>query len=144
MKKIVDIKIVQRPDRESGIDHIGTYTDEPDAMAIDRKARGDWSPGQFLYFLSAPVYAVRDAAYERAEAFYHSEWSFVGVQAVATIQTGSLLNKITSGGLYGIPSDADDFAEYIAEQVDELRDVLMELGFTKSEIDKAACLEVTV
>ena len=145
MKKIVDIKIVQRPDPVDDGSQLGKYTDEWSEHAIDRKERGDWSPGQFRYFVPVTIYAeYRDVDYKRAEAFNNSEWSFVGVQAVATIETNGLRNRLTSGGLWQVESDSDAayLAEIGAEQVDELRDVLLELGFTPAEIEQAARSEV--
>jgi hypothetical protein len=143
MKRIVDIKIVHQPDTISTPDHLGTYTVEDSDTTIDRKEKGHLRRGQFCYFEPAnPEYA--DADYERAEAFNNSQWNYVGVQAVATIETNGLRNKLTSGGLWGIESDSatEYFAEVGAEEVEALRDVLMELGFTAAEIEQAARSEV--
>jgi hypothetical protein len=146
MKKIVDIKIVQRPDPVDDGSQLGKYTDEWSEHAIDRKERGDWHQGQFRCFIPATIYPeYADADYIRAEAFNNSEWSYVGVQAVAPIETNGLRNTLTSGGLWGIESDSDPeyFAEVGAEEVEALRDVLLELGFSVSEIEQAARSEVT-
>ena len=78
--------------------------------------------------------------YKRMEGLNNGNWCFVGITAKAEIQTGSgILQTITSGGLWGIESDADK--EYIdqvdKEQLENLKQELKSLGFKTREIDKA-------
>jgi len=61
------------------------------------------------------------------------------VNAVAEIVVNGTIQNIHSGYLGGIESDSDqDYMETIAaEQLDELRVQLKELGFTDEQIQKA-------
>lgn len=79
-------------------------------------------------------YAMQD--YERMTDLNNDGWCFVGVRADARIQlNGDLVQKITSGGLWGIESDSGDyFKEVENEQLDELRDQLHAIGFSKRAI----------
>jgi len=73
---------------------------------------------------------------KRLEAYYNNEWHFVGVQAVAEIRIDGLLQTISSGGLWGIESDSGDeyFDEIFEEEKKQLKDVLLQLGFTEKQI----------
>jgi len=79
-------------------------------------------------------YALQDK--KRLEAYYNDEWHFVGVQVVAEIRIDGLLQTISSGGLWGIESDSGNeyFDEVFEEQKEQLKDVLLQLGFTEKEI----------
>ena len=79
-------------------------------------------------------YALQDK--KRLEAYYNDEWHFVGVQVVAEIRIDGLLQTISSGGLWGIESDSSDeyFDEIFEEEKEQLKDVLLQLGFTEKEI----------
>lgn len=73
---------------------------------------------------------------KRLEAYYNNEWHFVGVQAVAEIRIDGLLQIISSAGLWGIESDSSDeyFDEVFEEEKEQLKDVLLQLGFTEKQI----------
>lgn len=73
---------------------------------------------------------------KRLEAYYNNEWHFVGIQAVAEIRIDGLLQTISSGGLWGIESDSSDeyFDEIFEEEKEQLKDVLLQLGFTEKQI----------
>ena len=79
-------------------------------------------------------YALQDK--KRLEAYYNDEWYFIGIQAVAEIRINGISQTISSGGLYGIESDSGNeyFDEVLEEQKEELKDNLLELGFTEKEI----------
>jgi hypothetical protein len=79
-------------------------------------------------------YALQDK--KRLEAYYNDEWYFIGIQAVAEIRINGISQTISSGGLYGIESDSGNeyFDEVFEEQKEELKDNLLELGFTEKEI----------
>ena len=80
---------------------------------------------------------------KRLEAYYNNEWHFVGVQAVAEIRINGLLQTISSGGLWGIESDSSDeyFDEIFEEEKEQLKDVLLQLGFTEKQIAQNEDLE---
>lgn len=80
---------------------------------------------------------------KRLEAYYNNEWHFVGVQAVAEIRIDGLLQTISSSGLWGIESDSDDeyFDEVFEEEKEQLKDVLLQLGFTEKQIAQNEDLE---
>lgn len=75
-------------------------------------------------YLDQAEFAERKAEYERGE------FGFVGVRAEIEIKVGDVLQTITSGGLWGIEDDsgAEYFEEVGNEQVDELVDILKEMG----------------
>ena len=78
-------------------------------------------------------YALQDK--KRLEAYYNDEWYFIGIQAVAEIRINGISQTISSGGLYGIESDSGDeyLDEVFEEQKEELKDNLLELGFSEKE-----------
>jgi len=80
---------------------------------------------------------------KRLEAYYNNEWHFVGVQAVAEIRINGISQTISSGGLWGIESDSSDeyFDEIFEEEKEQLKDVLLQLGFTEKEIAQNEDLE---
>lgn len=80
---------------------------------------------------------------KRLEAYYNNEWHFVGIQAVAEIRIDGLLQTISSGGLWGIESDSSDeyFDEIFEEEKEQLKDVLLQLGFTEKQIAQNEDLE---
>ena len=80
---------------------------------------------------------------KRLEAYYNDEWYFVGVQAIAEIRIDGLLQTISSGGLWGIESDSSDeyFDEIFEEEKEQLKDVLLQLGFTEKQIAQNEDLE---
>ena len=129
---------------------------------------GDWHGREYRYFNpsfnyvdksghalpgNAPEdvrkYTLQD--YERMERLYRGDWGFIGIQASAKIQTGSVrgvtslgsevhtVQTITSGGLWGIESDSD--ADYIRsvenDELAELRTELHSLGFSSRAIAAA-------
>ena len=80
---------------------------------------------------------------KRLEAYYNNEWHFVGIQAVAEIRIDGLLQTISSSGLWGIESDSSDeyFDEIFEEEKEQLKDVLLQLGFTEKQIAQNEDLE---
>jgi len=86
------------------------------------------------------TYGMRD--FERMEAYNSQQWSYMGIQAKAVIsyeigQGHRRLETLTSGGLWGIESDAGD--EYITEveteQLEDLKGHLEAFGVDCSEWD---------
>jgi hypothetical protein len=145
MKKINKIIIKHIPDYEADLSWIGTFDDEPkDEFAIKHNGGRE----QYAYFnpqkgaVENKKQAKRD--YERMMAYDRGEWGMVGIKAEAetAISIGNgcwKLDTITSGGLWGIETDADEkfHNEIEQEQLAELKDYLKEYGFTDSDIEKA-------
>lgn len=80
--------------------------------------------------------------YERMERIQRGDICFyvIGAEAVYSTEANrNLLQKVTSGWVGGIESDADesDFKEMEEEQLSELRDQLHALGFSKRAVAAA-------
>ena len=78
--------------------------------------------------------------YDRMESLNRGDWQYIGIRAEAQIQTGSdVVQKITSGGLYGIESDSgkEHITETIREELANLKTELLALGFSKRAIASA-------
>ena len=83
-------------------------------------------------------YCLQD--YARMESLNRGDWYYVGVIAVAeiTLPESTVIQRIRSGGLWGVESDAGEyFKEVEAEQLAELAAELGKLGFGKRAIDYA-------
>ncbi len=81
-------------------------------------------------------YGKQDLA--RMEGLCKGDWAYVGIVATARVQTGTdIVQKIHSGGLWGIESDAG--AEYHTEieeiELKALRAELVAIGFIEEYID---------
>ncbi len=76
--------------------------------------------------------------YHRMED-YDNGWCMMGITAVAKIKVEGVIQKITSGGLYGIESDSsDEYKEEVKqEQLKDLKSILLELGVEEKEISRA-------
>lgn len=167
MKKIDKIKIVHMNDDDPDLSWLGEYTDqlkpgiivrhyekfyedlsEEELEEIPERSReyrgfkpGDTGekPGDENY----KKYALQN--YSRMEDINNGNVGFIGISAEAKVLTqypGSdhwLINTLHSGGLYGIESDSDQsyFEEIEKEQLEELKDVLKEYGFSEDEINKS-------
>ena len=115
--------------------------------------RGDAERGEYRYFNGcvenykgespADIRKYVRQDYERMERLQRGDWCFVGIRAEAEILLpsgdASIVQEITSGGLWGIESDSD--ASYLTEieeeQLSELREQLHAVGFSKRAIAKA-------
>jgi hypothetical protein len=73
---------------------------------------------------------VQQARYERGEL------TLYGIRAEAKIVVDEVVQTITSGGLWGIESDAGDdyFHEVAEEEYNDLRKILKTLGVATSEL----------
>jgi hypothetical protein len=129
--------------------------DIAEQKGCDCGERGDMERGELRYFNGVVEnykgetpdkireYVVRD--YERMERLQRGGWCYIGIRAEAEIlipsdtQGSSIVQEITSGGLWGIESDSD--ASYLTEieeeQLSELREQLHAVGFSKRAIAKA-------
>jgi hypothetical protein len=79
--------------------------------------------------------------YERMESLNAGQWCYLGIRADAEIQLtkDGPLQDVTSGGLWGVESDAGraDMEETEQEQMHELRGQLLALGFSRRAIASA-------
>jgi len=90
--------------------------------------------------------------YERMESANRGDWCFIGIRADAKIgipeayrrvhplDPGSMtVQTVTSGGLWGIESDSDDghIQETEKEELSDLKNQLLALGFSKRAISAA-------
>jgi len=81
------------------------------------------------------------ADYERMESLNNGDFNFLGVSATAEVWNPKtqVIQRIHSGGLWGIESDSDAayLKEIESEQLAELKTELTALGFSKRAIAKA-------
>jgi hypothetical protein len=79
--------------------------------------------------------------YDRMQGLSRGDWSFVGIQARAevTLPGSDVVQRLTSGGLWGIESDsgADYLAEVERDELAGLRRELDAVGFSPRQIGLA-------
>ena len=85
------------------------------------------------------AYAQQD--WERMRGLTEGKWGYVGImaQAEVTLAGSNVIQRITSGGLWGIESDSGDaYLEEVAQsELEELRGVLQTIGFGRRAIAAA-------
>lgn len=120
-------------------------------LECDCGEHGDMERGQYRYFNGnvenykgespADIRKYVRQDYERMESLNAGNWSFIGIRAEADVQTahGAVIQTISSGGLWGIESDAGDdhIKETIQDELDSLKTELTALGFSKRAIATA-------
>ena len=142
--RILGIRIETREDCDADLYWLGRYSNQPGAedRTIDRGEGRE--RGTMRYFVAEQ--SAKDTGnpnsvqqdYERMEAYNRGNWCMVGVIAKADVVLpgSNIVQKVTSGGLWGIVSDSG--AEYLAEvrkeQLSELSGELTRLGFGKRAI----------
>jgi hypothetical protein len=145
--KIRSITVARLQDEDPDLSWLGRYSNTPSKpeVTIDLQTRGDRGRNEYRYFIAAnsaeetgnPESVEQD--YERSESLNRGDWWFIGIIAKAKVQICDTEQTITSGGLWGIESDSG--SEYIetveAEQLNELRYILLNLGCSKAAIDAA-------
>src|SRR3990167_6849492 len=144
MKKINKIIIRHIPDYDADTSYLGEFSNTPGKYAVKHNG----GSREFPYFNAENVENMKQARQNCAEMMKinDGEIGFIGIKAEAEIVTGNdaqkgygLTNKISSGGLWGIETPLDGYEKEVeAEQLDELKDLLLEFGFTENEITKAA------
>lgn len=166
MKRIFEIRFRHEMDTDADLSHLGEFTDDPSEWAIvcqegeylkklgkkyeipsrGRTFRffvpvaGDEKPGNKAY----QEYGKQD--FKRMQDYNEGGWHEMGIIAEAEIEVSLdggknwKIDKLTSGGLWGIESDSgeDYFAQVEKEQLHELKAYLVEYGFSEAEI-AAAC-----
>jgi hypothetical protein len=166
MKKINKIYTKTIYDELPDTSFLGKYTDEVNDWYIDRE-QGEYiailqkdedyelpSKGREYRFFNPCAggeeegtedyqkYGKQD--FERMESLNNGNWFFMGIETIAEVHTSQdgknwLINTLSSGGLWGIESDSDNsyIEEVNNEQINELKTVLKEYGFSTKEINKA-------
>jgi hypothetical protein len=145
----------ERADHDQNVQRIlwlaaGDITEQE---GCDCGERGDMERGELRYFNgNVENYAGESPEdirkyvrqdYERMERLQHGDWGYMGIRADAEILlssgSASIVQEITSGGLWGVESDSD--ASYLkeieTEQLSELREQLRVLGFGTRAISAA-------
>ena len=89
-------------------------------------------------------YLEQEGFENKLKAFENGDFFYIGIKAEAEIITSYdgknwLINKITSGGLWGIESNSgEDYLEEVRlEEERELKDILLKFGFDAGEIEDA-------
>jgi hypothetical protein len=149
-KHIESVKLTREVDQNADLSYLGEYSNLDDGNAIDRQERGDIGRGEYRYFNPAmtgeetgnPNSPEED--YARAEDYNRGGWCMTGVYAVAEVVIGGTIQRIRSGGLWGVESDSDNeyFAEIGREQLSELAEQLAALGFSRKAINAAIPTDV--
>jgi hypothetical protein len=161
-KRILSIEVKHIDDTDADTSYLGEYSNTPAGeFSIARNIIGQYhyfNPGRVEAFDPTASWIPADRAfadkesfwretmrenarkdYERMEAYNADDWSFIGIRAQAEIAIGGVCQTITSGGLWGIESDSDEsyFREVEHEELNQLRGILHELGFSKRAIATA-------
>lgn len=110
---------------------------------------GDMLRNEYRYFNPSENYANESAEdtrkyirqdYARMQAYNNSDWHYLGIfaQAIVSIPSGAsaVQSKIRSGALWGIESDQPDseYTDVEQEQLADLKDELLKLGFSRRAI----------
>jgi len=123
----------------------------------DCDGRGDMGRGEYRYFNPSFNYVDKNGHalpentpeevrkyvrqdYERMEAGNRGDWCMLGVAAEAEVwnPVSQVVQRIHSGGLWGIESDSGDYiAEEEKNQLAELKSELLAYGFSKRAIATA-------
>ena len=140
MKNISKIEIRHLLDETPDLSFLGQYADQWQEGAIERENAGS---REYKYFIPANNECAQQD-YERMEAYNDEHWNMMGIRAQAEIHTSTngtdwLINRISSGGLWGIESDSDKsyLATIARDEMSELKTTLLELGFSETEIEMA-------
>jgi hypothetical protein len=129
-------------------DTVGELIESADEC--DCSFSGHWNNREYRYFnpnhenyKGLPEEEIRKYCrqdFDRMESLNSGNWCYIGIRAEARVQTGSdVVQKITSGGLYGIESDSgkEHIAETIREELASLKTELLQLGFSKRAVASA-------
>jgi len=149
--ELLEIEIDIQEDKFPDLSYLGEFGDEWKKYAIDRKQRGTWNRGEYRYFYPANPPESKmtsrekhiawdgcEQDFERMERYERGDWTLIEIGAVARIEIRDVIEKVTSGYVGGIESDSED--DYIRsiklEQLEELKSILKEIGFTTEEIEE--------
>ena len=164
MKRIESVTIKKLYDESPDTSYIGEFTDTLEEGVIIRATGEYYNPSQedqeipdrgrecrfFKPYAGGEKpgskdyekYGLQD--YKRMEALNQGDFCFLGIRAEAVTARSTdgktwKMDKITSGGLWGIESDSGDsyLLEEAKSQLNELRGTLKEYGFTPKAITAA-------
>lgn len=150
--RIEEVHVMWFDDDGMSPDFLGEYTDDPAPGAewIDRKKLGD-AEGRHecRYFVpSDPENGMED--YRRYEAFSRGEWHLEGCVAHVIVsypigQGSRRLEKLSSGGIWGIESDSGDLYKLETEiqQLEDLKKHVEVFGVAWSDREEAVVTETT-
>lgn len=112
-KKLLNVQIVTRHD------------ENPDLSYLEDETRYKGVPAK-----EAAKYRKQDQ--ERLAA-YGDDWNMIGIYAVANVAIRGVIQRIRSGGLWGIESDSgkDYFNSVGKEEYGSLKDLLKDIGIKK-------------
>ncbi len=126
---------------------------QDELQECDCDEHGDMGRGELRYFNGcvenykgespADIRKYVRQDYERMERLQRGDWCYVGIRAEAEILLpsgdASIVQEITSGGLWGVESDSDKtyLADIDTEQLSELREQLRAVGFSTRAISTA-------
>lgn len=140
MKKINEIKIKRIADYDTDLSYLGTFSDKQGEYSIEH-IRGERN--SYKYFNADNVSNMEEAEqnYKRIMKYETGNLMDYGVEAEAVIYTSDdggknwLINKISSGGLWGLSSDGDeaDFEAEENQQMEDLKITLKEFGFIEKD-----------
>lgn len=156
--KILRVVIEHRQDESPDTSWLGAYsTTAQSEYAIDRVERGDCGHGEYRWFnppvenytgtSEAEIRKYCEQDYQRMERLQRGDWYFLGIVAKAEVHlAGSyVVQRITSGGLWGIESDAPEYHKEIErEELSSLKTQLQALGCGKAAIARAFANAETV
>jgi len=142
--RIISVKVITRTDTDPDASYLGEYSNTPGKGAIDRQARGDMEHGQYRYFNPSMTGAETgnmespEQDYQRMEALNRGDWGYVGIiaEAEVVLPGSNVVQKIKSGGLWGVESDnSKEYLEEIAqEELRQLGNELKQLGYGRRAI----------
>lgn len=152
MKKIKQITIEVLPDYDVDLSYLGTFSNTKESEFSINHHENEGGSNTYKWFnpqkgaCETIEQAMQD--YNRMMDYERGNWWSQGIKATAEIHTSDdgkhwLINHISSGGLYGIESDDDDdYIETIREeQVDDVKALLLEFGFSQDEINNAEIID---
>ena len=84
-------------------------------------------------------YLEQEGFEDRLAKYNNGDFRYIGIRAEAEIVINSVIQRISSGGLWGTESDSDEsyLKEIEQEELSDLRSILHELGFSKRAIAAA-------
>jgi len=148
MKTIKKIIIKHIQDNDNDLSWLGTFGNEKGEFGIDNPQFGD-NRNSYPYFNANNVSDMTEAKqnYETIMKYDIGDLYSIGIKAEAEIYTQQdgnnfwLMNKINSGGLWGIEqgykNDKEDIKEIEQEQLEDLKTTLKEFAFSDKEINEA-------
>lgn len=117
-KKLLNVQIVTRHDEDADLSYL---EDETRYKGVSAK--------------EAAKYRKQD---QERLASYGRDWNMIGIYAVANVAIRGVIQRIQSGGLWGIESDSgeDYFNSVGKEEYGQLKDLLKEIGIKKVPVYK--------